>query len=239
MKPWVLIDTAVVPGGGLLRLLRRDTEFSMRLGEVELMGSRSPGSERALAALGCAKLTGRDPARVLIGGLGMGFTLRATLDLLGARAEIVVAELIPAVVAWGRGPMASLVGPGLADPRVTIREDDVGRIIEGSAAEYDAILLDVDNGPAGLTRRTNHALYGLRGLSAAYAALRPGGVMAVWSAWAEPSFTLRLRQVGFAVQENAVRAQGSRGARHAIWAAERPSSQRQCADQRARPADRL
>jgi spermidine synthase len=220
MKIWTLLDTAQVPGdGGELRLLQRDTEFAIKLGRDELMSSRFRGSEEALARLGCAKIGAHERPRVLIGGLGMGFTLRAALGLLGAKAEVVVAELVPAVVAWARGPLAELYGGSLTDARVTIREGDVGRLIRKEPSAYDAILLDVDNGPEGLTRQANDGLYTLEGLSAAWNALRPGGVLAVWSAAPDKMFTQRLRRAGFSVDEVVVRANGNRGARHIVWIA--------------------
>ncbi len=221
MIPWSLIDTAPVPGGrGTLRLMRRGAEFSIRVDDNELMNSRLGGSEQALATLTCKRLKGRAGARVLIGGLGMGFTLRAALSVLGQDAGIVVAELAPAVVAWAKGPMAEVFGASLADLRVNIREVDVGLLIGAGAARYDAILLDVDNGPDGLTRQANDALYSASGLRAARAALRPGGVLAVWSSGPDAEFMKRLRTAGFAVEEKFVRANGKRGgARHVIWLA--------------------
>jgi spermidine synthase len=150
----------------------------------------------------------------------MGFTLRAALGALGPTARIVVAELVPAVVAWARGPMAEVFGTSLTDPRVSIREADVGQLIGAERSAYDAILLDVDNGPEGLTRKTNDALYDMKGLGAARAALRPGGVLAVWSSKPNPKFTWRLRKAGFAAEEVSARADGARGgARHVIWLA--------------------
>ncbi|HEY2137163.1 MAG TPA: spermidine synthase, partial [Xanthobacteraceae bacterium] len=164
--------------------------------------------------------------KILIGGLGMGFTLRAALAVLGPHARIVVAELVPAVVAWARGPMADVFGDSLKDPRVRIDEVDVGRLIRGGAARFDAILLDVDNGPTGLTRKSNDALYDAEGVGAAYAALSPGGVLAVWSSGPEPNFARRLRDAGFAVDEISVRAtRARRGAHHVIWIATRPGRQ--------------
>jgi spermidine synthase len=222
MIPWSLLDTAQVPGGGELRLKQRGAEFAIMLGQNELMNSRLSGSEQALATIACERIQRRKTPRILIGGLGMGFTLRAALAALGPDARIVVAELVPAVVAWARGPMAEVFGDSLTDPRVTIREADVGDLIRAEAAAFDAILLDVDNGPEGLTRKTNDALYDLKGLNAARAALRPGGVLAVWSSGANPKFTWRLRKAGFAVEELKVRANGTRGgARHVIWIAAR------------------
>ena len=223
MIPWLHLDTAQVPGGGgELRLMRRGAEFSIRLGQNELMNSRVGGSEEALATMACERIRDRKQPRILIGGLGMGFTLRAALAALGPRARIVVAELVPAVVAWARGAMAEVFGESLSDPRVSIREADVGDLIRSGPSAYDAILLDVDNGPEGLTRQANDALYDMAGLSAARAALRPDGVLAVWSSAPNEDFTRRLRKTGFAVDEVKVRANGSRGgARHVIWIAAR------------------
>ncbi len=207
-------------GGGELRLKRRGAEFSIMLGTNELMNSRLSGSEEALATLSCAKLRGRPKPNILIGGLGMGFTLRAALAELDPAASIVVAELVPAVVAWARGPMAGIFDGSLDDPRVEIREMDVGRIIRSEIARFDAILLDVDNGPEGLTRKANDDLYNGSGLRAARAALRAGGVLAVWSSGPDRDFTQRLRKTGFLVEEVKIRANGARGgARHIIWIA--------------------
>ena len=223
MIPWSLLDTAQVPGGGgELRLKQRGAEFSIMLDHNELMNSRLSGSEEALATIACEKIRRRKTPRILIGGLGMGFTLRAALAALGPDARIVVAELVPAVVTWARGPMAEVFGTSLTDPRVSIREADVGEVIRAEAAAFDAILLDVDNGPEGLTRKANDALYDLKGLGGARAALRPGGVLAVWSSGPNPKFTWRLRKAGFEVEEVRARANGSRGgARHVIWIATR------------------
>lgn len=223
MIPWSLLDTAKVPDGfGDLRLMRRGDEFSIMSGATELMNSRVSGSEKALATLVCERLGQRPKPRLLIGGLGMGFTLRAALAQLGPDADIVVAELVPAVVAWARGPMAGIFGTSLSDPRVSLYEGDVGEPIRAGRAAYDAILLDVDNGPGGLTRAANDGLYDPRGLEAARAALRPGGLLAVWSSAPDRDFTLRLRRAGFRVEEVRVRANGKGGgARHVIWIATR------------------
>jgi spermidine synthase len=219
--PWVLLDCAKVTGGsGELRLMKRGAEFSIMLGQNELMNSRLSGSEKALATLSCQKIAGRQKPQMLIGGLGMGFTLRAALAELGDDARIVVAELVPSVVAWAKGPMAEVFGNCLNDKRVDIREGDVGSLIQAGDAAYDAILLDVDNGPDALSRNANDSLYSLAGLSAARAALRPGGVLAVWSAGPDSNFTRRLQEAGFAVEEVKVRANGAGGgARHVIWIA--------------------
>jgi spermidine synthase len=223
-----------VPGAAEeLRLMRRGAEFSIRLGQNELMNSRLGGSEAALATLACERIKARQCAEMLIGGLGMGFTLRAALGVLGAQARIVVAELVPAVATWARGPMAEVFGDSLTDPRVRIHETDVGSLIRRKPSAFDAILLDVDNGPAGLTRTRNDGLYDAAGLSAAHAALRPGGVLAVWSAGPDADFTRRLRKSGFGVDEVLVRANGARGgARHVIWIATRADRGRQASGKR-------
>lgn len=220
MIPWVQLDSAKTPDGSQeLRLKRRGNEFSIMLGSNELMNSRLSGSEEALAKLSCVRIAGRRQPKILIGGLGMGFTLRAALTELGDDAGIVVAELVPAVVAWARGPMAEIFEGCLDDPRVSIRETDVGQIIRSEASTYDAILLDVDNGPEGIVFKANDALYGVAGMNAARAALKPQGVLAVWSQGPDTGFTRRLKQAGFAVDEVKVRANGKRGARHVIWIA--------------------
>jgi spermidine synthase len=223
MIPWEHIDTARIPGTeDELRLMRRGKEFSIKLGSNELMNSRLSGSEAALATLAAKKIEKVAKPVVLIGGLGMGFTLRAALAVLGSGARIVVAELVPAVVAWARSPMAEIFGDSLKDNRVDIQEVDVTEIIRASRSKFDAILLDVDNGPEGLTRKANDALYSSAGLSAAHGALRPGGVLAVWSSGPNPPFSKRLRSAGYDVNEVAVRATGrGGGARHVIWIATR------------------
>lgn len=220
MIPWIQLDAVQIPDGGELHLMRRGAELSIMSGAIELMNSRLSGSEEALAALGCEHLRAHARPQVLIGGLGMGFTLRAALAALPGSAEVVVAELVPAVVAWARGPMAGLFAGCLEDPRVTIRETDVAELIAGAREAYDAILLDVDNGPGGLNRAINDGLYSAAGLAAAAAALKPGGVLAVWSATRDDGFVQRLRRSGYAVEEQRVRATGGkRGARHVIWLA--------------------
>ena len=224
MTPWILLDSAAVPGDdGELRLYRRGDEFSIKVvGRGELMNSRVHGSEDALAEQTCARLVNGIAPQLLIGGLGMGFTLAAALRHLGDRARVVVAELVPAVVAWNRGPLGEAAAYPLEDPRVSVREGDVARVLKLGQQAFDAILLDVDNGPEGLTRRQNDWLYGMNGLNAAYAALRPRGVLAVWSAGPDPDFVQRLHKVGFEVEELRVRAHGSKGARHTLWFARRP-----------------
>jgi len=222
VTPRELLGTAEVPGGPPLRLFRRGDDFMIVLDRNELMSSRMSGSEIALGTMTCARLTGHPAPRLLIGGYGMGFTLRAVLASLGADARIVVAELVPGILDWARGPMAALTGNCLDDPRVEIVIGDVGGAIAGGSGRYDAILLDVDNGPDGLTREANDGLYTARGLAAARMALRPGGVLAVWSAGADTAFTRRLGQAGFAVDEIRVRARDNgKGPTHVIWFATR------------------
>jgi spermidine synthase len=224
MIPWLQLDTARVPGADVqLRLMQRGAEFSMMLGQNELMSSRLSGSEEALATLACRRIEAAKSPHLLIGGLGMGFTLRAALAVLGSDARIMVAELVPAVIAWARGPMADIFGDSLDDPRASIREADVVDVIRSHDSAFDAILLDVDNGPEGLIRKANDALYDVKGLNAIRRALRPGGVLAVWSSGPNPLFSKRLRAAGFDVNEVAVRATTKRsGARHVIWFATNP-----------------
>ena len=223
MTPWILLDSAPVPGnGGELCLYQRGNEFSIKIaGGGELMNSRIHGSEDALAEHTCARLMDCAQPRLLIGGLGMGFTLAAALRHIGNQAQVMVAELVPAVVAWNKGPLRECAGDPLQDSRVTVNEVDVARILMTGQQAYDAILLDVDNGPEGLSRKENDWLYSLNGLNEAYAALRNQGVLAVWSAGPDKDFLQRLRKVGFEVDEMRVRAHGSKGARHFIWFARR------------------
>jgi len=206
MIRWVELGVATVPGdGGVLRLMQRGTEFSIMAGAIELMSSRLSGSEEALASLTRARLQGRAKPTILIGGLGMGFTLRTALAEFGPDASLTIAELVPEVVAWARGPLAHIHG---------------GSLINGQHAAYDAILLDVDNGPEGLMRKSNDDLYDAYGLTEAHAALRVGGVLAVWSSAPHPAFTRRLNAAGYGVEELRVHANGRRGgARHVIWLA--------------------
>jgi spermidine synthase len=220
--PWQHLDTAKVPGGGEMRLIRRGSEYSIMLGNIALMNSRLFGSEEALAALSFGKIAERGDPRVLIGGLGMGFTLRAALAIAPAGGRIDVSELVPEVVAWARGPMAEIFAGSLEDPRTRVIVEDVGAIMRRARGTYDAILLDVDNGPEGLSRPGNDSLYSAAGLALARGALKRGGVLGVWSQGPDERFTQRLRKAGFEVDEQRVRASKSkRGARHVIWLAVR------------------
>lgn len=226
MLPWILLATASAPGGDVLRLLRRGDEFSIRLtGGNELMNSRLGGSEEAIATLAMDRLTDRPAPRVLIGGLGMGFTLRAGLLVAPPDARFVVSEIVPELVEWAERHMPEVFGNCLSDPRVAVETRDVGAMIREAANTFDGILLDVDNGPDGLTRVDNDGLYQEGGLKAARRALTPGGVLAVWSAAPVPAFSQRLARCGFDVTAHTVRASsGKRGNRHTIWIAVRTES---------------
>ena len=213
-----LVGTAEVPGGDELRLFRRGDDFIIAIDRNELMSSRMSGSEEALATMTCDRLRSPDKAHLLIGGYGMGFTLRAALATLGPDAKITVAELVPGIIDWARGPMAELAAGCLDDPRVELLLADVSGVIGGATRQYDAILLDVDNGPDGLTREANEGLYSVAGLARAKAALRPGGILAIWSAAPDARFTRRLAAAGFQVDEVGVRARSNgKGPRHVIW----------------------
>ncbi|MDE1159767.1 MAG: hypothetical protein PW791_16130 [Neorhizobium sp.] len=223
MLPWIQLDIAQIPGeDGDLRLKQRGQEFSIMLGSNELMNSRLSGSEEALAVMAHERTKDRTRPTMLIGGLGMGFTLRAALKVLPQDASVTVAELVPAVVTWARGPMAPVFDGCLDDPRVTIHQGDVGALIRSAKSAFDTIILDVDNGPDGLTRTSNDSLYDHRGLTAARDALRPGGVLGVWSSGPDDRFTRRLKESGFTAEAINTRANGKRGgARHVIWMAQK------------------
>ena len=213
-----LLGTAQVPGGEELKLYRHDRDFMIVLGHNELMSTRMRTSEEALATMTIERLEGvRDP-HLLIGGYGMGFTLRAALAKVEGDARITVAELVPEIIDWARGPMAALTAGCLDDPRVDLVSGDVAAVIAGAVRRYDAILLDVDNGPSGLTRAANDRIYAVDGLASTKAALRPGGILAIWSAGPDAVFSRRLNDAGFTVEEVSVRARSNgKGARHVIW----------------------
>lgn len=218
MKPRELLATAQIPGGEELRLYKRDADYIIALGANELMSSRLSGSEEALALLTCDRLQNVEAPHLLIGGYGMGFTLRAALARLGPQARFTVIELIPEIIEWARGPMADLAAGCLDDPRVNLIMRDVSRAIAATERAFDAILLDVDNGPDGLTRAENDHIYTLLGLQEAKRALKPGGVLAIWSAAQNERFARRLKHAGFQVEEVMVRAgRNNKGARHVIW----------------------
>ena len=223
MSNWDLIETTEIPGsGGEMQLYQSEGEYSISVeGSGVLMSTWAHQSEDALAELTCRKIVGRPNPRILIGGLGMGFTLAAALRYLGDDAEVVVAELVPGVDAWNRGVLGKYAEHPLQDPRTTIREGDVAKLLRKERQGFDAILLDVDNGPEGMTRKKNDWLYTEDGLTEAYTALRPEGILAVWSAGPSRNFRERLRKVGYTVQQSRVPEQDDKGDLHAIWLAQR------------------
>ncbi len=224
MIPWEELDRSEVSGHeGEITLRKRDTEFSIRIAGKELMNSRRHGSEDALAELTCRRIKRKSGLRILIGGLGMGYTLAAALENSEPNTRITVSELIPAVVRWNREYLGHLAGMPLDDSRVSVEEEDVGETIRKRKFIWDAILLDVDNGPDGLARKANDRLYGRAGLRASFSALRPGGILAVWSSGSDEAFTRRLKQCGFQTETITVRARKSgKGGRHIIWLAGKP-----------------
>lgn len=221
MIPWEEIERAEVPGGEEEVILRkRGTEFSIRVAATELMNSRIHGSEDALAELTCSRISRKPGRRILLGGLGMGYTLAAALQHSEDDSLITVAELIPAVIRWNREHLGHLAGNPLADGRVFVRQEDVAKTITREKSIWDAIILDVDNGPDGLTRKVNDRLYGLSGLKNAFLALRTGGVLSIWSSGTDEQFTSRLKQCRFQTEIVTVRARKpGKGARHTIWLA--------------------
>ncbi len=220
MKAWELLGEASTPDGTDIRLTRRDDEYLILANGKPLMSSRLHGSEQALATLGCRHARALDQPRVVVGGLGMGFTLRAVLDVLPSSAVVTVAELVPAVIEWNRAPLASLAAHPLRDPRVRIQVADVGFTLRANPGCFDVVLLDVDNGPAAFTSVHNAGLYDNGGVVAAFAALRPGGMLAVWSAWEDRKFEQRLRYHGFRVEVARVRARLRKGGpKHVIFLA--------------------
>lgn len=220
MKAWELLGESSTPDGSDIQLQRRDDEYLILASGKPLMSSRLHGSEEALATLGCSRARALEQPRVLVGGLGMGFTLRAVLDGLSIDAVVTVAELVPAVIEWNRAFLAVLAGHPLRDPRVRIQAADVGFTLRANPGGYDVVLLDTDNGPAAFTAADNAGLYDNAGVAAAFAALRPGGTLAVWSAWEDRKFEQRLRFHGFHVEVVRVRARLRRGGpRHTIFVA--------------------
>lgn len=226
MKPWELLGRTQAPDGSEMTLMRRDTELVILANGKPLMSSRMHGSEEALAVSACRHARRVEDPCVLIGGLGMGFTLRATLDLLPSSASVVVAELVPEVVEWNRGPLGPLAGHPLKDRRVRVEVGDVAATLRDGIGRFDAVLLDVDNGPAAFTASDNAGLYDDRGLAAARAALKAGGVLAVWSAWEDRKFEQRLRYAGFTVEVEHVRARLKKGGpRHTIFLGRLPTAE--------------
>ena len=221
MRHWRLLGEAPVPETDQkLFLYQGKDDFFIKIsGGLELMSTRKHASEDALGSLPCKRLKQPETARVLIGGLGMGFTLAAVLASVGTKAEVLVAELIPEVIEWNRGPLGGYSGYPLSDPRTRVHLGDVAELLQKSRNDFDVIALDVDNGPEGLTKRANDWLYTMPGIAAARDALRPGGVLAYWSAYPDRAFHGRLKRIGFTVEEITVFAHGNKGARHTIWLA--------------------
>lgn len=217
MKPTEILGKARTPDGAMMTLSRCGDDHVIRVDGRNLMSSRMHGSEDALAVEACTRARALPRPRVLVGGLGMGFTLRATLDLLPPDATVVVVELLPAVVVWNRSLLGGLAGHPLADPRVEVVVADVGATLRDGGGDFDAIMLDVDNGPSALTASENDGLYEQRGLVTARAALKPGGVLAVWSANDDRRFRQRLRAAGFTVEVRTVRGHLNKGPRHTIF----------------------
>ena len=220
MIPWTQLGTAQIPNnGGELKFSQRGDEFSIRLSGIrgELMNSRLYNSEKVLAELGCAHLTSTNNAQVLVGGLGMGYTLAAALKAVNENSQVTVAELIPEVVTWNQGPLGNCANNPLQDPRTKVHIGDVRQLLTIRKPTFDAILLDVDNGPEGLTQKDNSSIYSTQGLEDIYKTLRPKGMVAIWSAGPDQQFTLRLKKAGFKAEDRVVRARPGKGSRHTIF----------------------
>ena len=226
MIPWTLLGTADIPNnGGQLKLTQREKEFSIHLKGVrgELMNSRVHSSELALAELGCSHLKSKPNAVVLVGGLGMGFTLSAALKSVTESSEVIVAELVPEVVEWNKGELGQCAGRPLDDARTKVHLGDVAQLLNKKKPTYDAVLLDVDNGPEGFTQAGNNNLYSLPSLQNIRKGLNLGGMLAIWSAWADPKFTTQLKKANFKVETKTVRAHKGKGSRHTIYLAKKTS----------------
>ncbi|MFA3789903.1 spermidine synthase [Aliiglaciecola sp. SL4] len=228
MNSWVRLDTATIPNGGEMTLSQRGKEFSIRLTgkRGELMNSRVFNSEKELAKLGCAYIKDADNAHVLVGGLGMGYTLAETLKVVNQSAQVSVAELVPEVVTWNQGALGECAKRPLDDPRARVIVGDVKLLLSTNKPTFDAILLDVDNGPKGLTHGDNNWIYSEQGLKDIYQVLRPKGMLAVWSAGPDYLFSVRLKDAGFDVDTREVSSQKRKGTQHSIFLARKntPSS---------------
>lgn len=223
MQPWVQLDQAPIPGGGEMSLWQHVRDFAIRVGRDELMNSETHGSEEAVADLACAKVLAasgnREDLRILVGGLGMGYSAAAALRHIGPQGQMMIAELVPAVVDWNRQYLGHLADNPLQDPRVQVHVGDIQHLFRPNKPTYDVIILDVDNGPQALTSADNHWLYGHNGLKRIHATLRPNGVVSVWSTGPDEAFTARLKKNGFLPEVHSVAARGRRGRKHTIWVA--------------------
>ena len=225
MIPWTHLDTAQIPNdGGELKLSQRGDEFSIKLSgkRGELMNSRVFNSEKVLSQLGCAHIKPHHDAHILVGGLGMGYTLAAALKAVNADSQVTVAELVPEVVKWNKGPLGNCAGNPLQDSRTQLHIGDVKQLLITRQPSFDAILLDVDNGPKGLTHSDNNWIYSEDGLKDIYDTLQPNGMLAIWSAGPDHQFTLRLKKAGFKADTRVVRARPGKGSRHTIFLARKP-----------------
>jgi spermidine synthase len=222
MKKWTSIDTVLMPGGQTISLSEHDGTYSIRVDGAELMSTRRHASEVKLAELACAHARKIRGARVLIGGLGFGFTLKAALAALAPDASVFMVEILEAVITWNRNPAFTLAASALADPRVTLIQQDVADVISESSGRFDSIILDVDNGPVAMTTEGNHRLYTLEGLTTALAALRRGGSLAIWSAAPDPAFEKRMRRAGFEVEVQRCRPHANSGGWHTLFLGRRP-----------------
>ncbi|MFT6270088.1 MAG: spermidine synthase [Alphaproteobacteria bacterium] len=224
MIPWVLLGKANIPNnGGELTLSQRDKEFSIKMSGIrgELMNSRMYNSEKELSNLGCAHLRSTENAHVLVGGLGMGYTLAAALDVTTSSSTVTVAELVPEVITWNKGPLGNCAKNPLNNPRTSVHVGDIKALLRARKPTYNAILLDVDNGPEGLTHSDNSWIYSLDGLKDIYNTLLPKGVLAIWSAGPDQLFTARLKKAGYEVSTRVVRAREGKGSRHTIFLAKK------------------
>jgi spermidine synthase len=224
MIPWIHLGSAQIPNnGGELKFSQRGKEFSIRLSGIrgELMNSRVYNSEQVLSQLGCAHLSAQDNAQVLVGGLGMGYTLAAALKAVNSTSQVTVAELIPEVITWNQGPLGNCAGNPLQDSRTIVHLGDVADLLKTKQPTFDAILLDVDNGPEGLTHADNNWIYSVEGLADIYKTLKPQGMLAIWSAGDDYFFTVRLKKAGFKVETRTVRARPGKGSRHTIFLAQK------------------
>ena len=229
MDRWITIESTTIPGSDTeLTLSQCNDNFAIRVSGLpgDLMNSRRHRSEDALAELACTRLSAIENTQILVGGLGMGFTLAAVLKTVGMSAEVIVAELVPAVVEWNRGPLGRCAGRPIEDSRTSVHLGDVADLLRQRADKCDAILLDVDNGPEPMTHSDNEWLYSLAGLKCIYDKLQPEGIVAIWSARADQVFTNRLKKTGFNVQLRTVRARPGKGSRHTIFVAQKPRAQK-------------